>query len=250
MRDFGAVLEALRSEDAGRGGGGGGAAGGGAGPGHDDDRVPPDVTDPRYFVWDVETGAFRPAAARRLLAAIGVVKPAQSTLLPAGDFVAPARAIPAASAAAAAGRGAAIAIRKLTAAGDINGGGTGREHLRNLLLDGTEPWNKWLHPHASSSWVQAELESPAVLARYALCSANDCPERDPARWRLLGRRAADGVWGELHAVPSCPFVGRWQWVSFDCVPGPTCDAVRLEIAAVRSPGQGVQLGHWRLAAEA
>lgn len=36
----------------------------------------------------------------------------------------------------------------LTARGDVSGGGTGREFLNNLMLDGTEPWNKWCVPRA------------------------------------------------------------------------------------------------------
>ncbi len=50
----------------------------------------------------------------------------------------------------------------------------------------TEPWSKWLHV-ARSSWVQMQLVRPAVVAAYAMCSANDVPERDPATWRLRGK---------------------------------------------------------------
>ena len=50
---------------------------------------------------------------------------------------------------------------QLEAAGDIGGGGTGKEFVSNLLNDGTESWNKWVHPgEVSSSWVEASLSKP------------------------------------------------------------------------------------------
>lgn len=34
---------------------------------------------------------------------------------------------------------------------DICGGGTGKEYLHNLMSEGTEEWNKWVHSDTSTS---------------------------------------------------------------------------------------------------
>jgi hypothetical protein len=94
----------------------------------------------------------------------------------------------------------------LTAAGDIRGGGTGREHLINLHHDSNEAWNKWVHllpgkvfrslkPISSSSssvssslisWVEGAFTHPKHLTKYRMKSANDCPNRDPYIWDFYG----------------------------------------------------------------
>ena len=55
-----------------------------------------------------------------------------------------------------------------------------RVSVRLALVAGTEPWNKWLHPDVSESWVEVKLMEPTVIVAYAVCSANDYPER--AQW--------------------------------------------------------------------
>lgn len=161
----------------------------------------------------------------------------------------------------------------LAVAGDIRGGGTGREFAANLLSTGTEVWNKWVHPHfhrshaprrgrggpaagAALSWVELVLPRPVRIAAYALQSANDYPSRDPSRWRLLGRAGAGDrePWLPLHVVDDGQGFDpdrRWAWHAFSVAqPAPlaVCAAVRLEINAVRGGATEplVQLGHLRL----
>jgi len=146
----------------------------------------------------------------------------------------------------------------LTAAGDIRGGGTGREFLENLLQTGTEPWNKWLHPNAMGdpvSWVQADFRDHSFrVTGYSMCSANDSPERDPVAWSLMGQQTRDGVWVELHSVDFSSGVGgfvetsRWQWLTLD-LPGPSepVSAVRFVFEKKRRVDcDCLQLGHLQL----
>jgi hypothetical protein len=240
-------------------------------------RVPSDCDSVRCFLWDVESypPVFNIDAARRLFAAVGVVKP--HGWVP--DATPKKVAVPAHASASNSSRGLIIpktSIR-LTAAGDARGGGTGREHLHNLFNDGIEPWNKWLHPgYVAQSWVQADfLDGKHVITAYGLCSANDSPHRDPIAWRLLGKASpSDSSWRVLHEFPqptaagdggrkaslrgvpttapvessSAPlgFMARWQWLWFDVHDTEPVCAVKLEITRVRAPGDCLQLGHFHL----
>ena len=130
----------------------------------------------------------------------------------------------------------------LTASGCVRGGGTGREFLSNLLGDGTEGWNKWF-VRAHTAWVLQEFARPYAVSFVGMCSANDCPPRDPAVFDLLGRTVT-GEWVTLAAVSSCPFGGRWEWVWYPVGPVPVCvTAVKLVILDVRRRGDCLQLGH-------
>lgn len=184
--------------------------------------VAPEVEDVRAYVWALDedgTGAtLRLAAARRLFAACGVVSPA-GTVLVAADAVSPVGGRAATAGAGVPGEAAGLpsllpqsAYARLSAAGDHRSHG---EVVENLLSDGREPWNKWLHPgRVLRSWIQADLAGPRpwVLSGYEVMSAGDCPHRDPASWELRGRKADGGDWVSLHTVTTCPFVGRLQWV--------------------------------------
>ena len=148
---------------------------------------------------------------------------------------------------------------RLTAAGDAHGGGTGREFLHNLHNDGTEGWNKWLHPgYVTRSWVQMEFTGTYQICRYGLQSANDAPHRDPAAWNLQGRKVDTKEWIPLHTVNSNDmdtrgFTFRWEWKWFNLLNGtddpnnlPIVDAIRLNITEVVRPGDCLQLGHFHV----
>lgn len=142
----------------------------------------------------------------------------------------------------------------LTAAGDIQGGGTGGEFLGNLLMEGTENWNKWVHPHAVSSLVEAEFSSPRALFKYGIQSANDFPERDPQSFDFYGREVGSTEWVLLDSVRTCPFSKRWEWFERSAtIQGKPNDrdapvlftAAKLVINAPRRVGDGIQLGGMR-----
>jgi hypothetical protein len=62
-------------------------------------------------------------------------------------------------------------------------------------LDGT-PTTKWLDFHREA--LECRLaKGAAVLGKYMLVTANDCPERDPIRWVLEGRNSAADPWRVL-----------------------------------------------------
>lgn len=133
---------------------------------------------------------------------------------------------------------------RLAAGGDCCGGGTGREVLANLHNSSTEPWDKWYHAgDVTSSFVQLTPSQSVSPCAYAVCSANDCPERDPASWVLLGKSKSSGTWITLHKIADCPFTARWQWLWFVLHCPEPISQLRLDIARVRTPSSGVQLGH-------
>ena len=93
----------------------------------------------------------------------------------------------------------------LSAAGDHR---TSGEVLENILNDGMENFNKWLHPNTNSSWILQTFSSSKVVTGYGLCSANDCPNRDPSEFGLRGL-TFENCWIPLHSVATCPFTSRW-----------------------------------------
>ena len=142
----------------------------------------------------------------------------------------------------------------ITASHDCRGGGTGREYVTNLLSNGTENWNKWFTDGgmSSSAWVQQQFPVPFRIVSYTLCSANDCPRRDPTSWTLLGKpfdittHTDSPIWVVLHRVNTADFVfsRRWESRTF-CLPEEQqlfYSNVRLEIDSVREAGNGMQLG--------
>eukprot|EP00762_Andalucia_godoyi_P003408 ANDGO_06682.mRNA.1 hypothetical protein SPRG_03327 len=213
-----------------------------------------DGVDVRQWVWDLDgkTATFRADRARLLLAAIGIIKDDNWIASPMDSALAvghqhfvlddgvldPWQSRP--------------VIPKehisLDAAGDIRGGGTGREFLENLLSDGQQPWNKWVHPgYVRRSWILAKFDSPYKVAEYGLCSANDAPNRDPQSWTLWGLAPYASEWTVLHEVPHFWFSRRWEWTRCTIAHPMVVVALRLEITSVREPRDCLQIGHVRFA---
>ncbi|SER87318.1 hypothetical protein SAMN04487983_102414 [Streptomyces sp. yr375] len=81
----------------------------------------------------------------------------------------------------------------------------GWEIAANLLNDSR---NKWL-TFDDSALLDFTLARPAALASYSLTSANDCPDRDPRDWTLLG--SFDGhTWTPLDSRTGETFNSRFQ----------------------------------------
>ncbi|HVK72690.1 MAG TPA: GH92 family glycosyl hydrolase [Kofleriaceae bacterium] len=75
------------------------------------------------------------------------------------------------------------------------------------LTDG-EVTTKWL-AFAATGWAQVRLTAPVAVRRYALSSANDAPERDPADWTLEGSH--DGAaWTVLDTRTGQRFGARFE----------------------------------------
>ncbi|MGW2884993.1 discoidin domain-containing protein [Streptomyces griseoruber] len=79
--------------------------------------------------------------------------------------------------------------------------------VKENLADG-EPSTKWL-TFAATGWAEFDLDAPAAVTTYALTSANDAAERDPADWTLSG--SADGsTWTVLDSRSGDDFTERFQ----------------------------------------
>jgi predicted alpha-1,2-mannosidase len=102
---------------------------------------------------------------------------------------------------------------------------------------------KWL-VDTSPSWAQYTLDAPARVARYALTSANDAPNRDPSDWTLQG--SADGsTWTTVDSRSGQSFGARFQTKTYDVANPGTFPIYRLLITAHPS-GDLTQLADWEL----
>ncbi|MFJ8106467.1 GH92 family glycosyl hydrolase [Streptomyces sp. NPDC096132] len=83
----------------------------------------------------------------------------------------------------------------------------GSFEVKENLVD-RDPDSKWL-TFASTGWVEFDLSAPAAVSTYALTSANDVAQRDPADWTLKG--SADGTtWTTLDSRTGESFARRFQ----------------------------------------
>ncbi|CAL9416114.1 hypothetical protein SUDANB105_01748 [Streptomyces sp. enrichment culture] len=99
-------------------------------------------------------------------------------------------------------------VTDVRASGENSGGGEVKENL----TDG-EPGTKWL-VFEPAGWVEFDLDAPVGLRTYALTSANDHAERDPADWTLRG--STDGKdWKTLDTRTGESFSERFQTKSYD-----------------------------------
>lgn len=231
--------------------------------------IPEDCDDVRYWLWNFtdSTPVFNVENAQRLFAKCNVTKPVdllatesvdgteEETTATDQDTTTPLKYhYPLRLFSAKVGERIPGHSIRLSAAGDAFGGGTGRELVQNLHNDGTEPWNKWFHPgYVRQSWVDAVfVDGEKTVTAYALCSANDCPDRDPVSWQLLGFDSSARTWITLHGLSEwdASVVGfqnhRWQWLTFEIDVPRKVSAIKLNITKVRSAGNGVQLGHFHL----
>ncbi|MGV9246477.1 GH92 family glycosyl hydrolase [Streptomyces sp. NPDC003710] len=89
---------------------------------------------------------------------------------------------------------------------------SGAGEVKENLIDG-EPGTKWL-TFAPTGWVEFDLDAPVKAVTYALTSANDYAERDPADWSLQG--STDGKdWKTLDTRTGESFDQRFQTKSYD-----------------------------------
>ncbi|MET9254896.1 GH92 family glycosyl hydrolase [Streptomyces sp. NPDC003717] len=99
--------------------------------------------------------------------------------------------------------------------------------VKENLTDG-EPGTKWL-AFAKTGWIEYDLDAPVKVARYALTSANDHAERDPADFVLQG--SADGQdWHTLDTRTGETFGERLQTRTYDLAEPAEYRHFRLEIA--------------------
>jgi predicted alpha-1,2-mannosidase len=113
-------------------------------------------------------------------------------------------------------------VTEVRASGENSGAGEVKENL----TDG-EPTTKWL-VFEPTGWVEFDLDEPVRLATYALTSANDAAERDPADWTLKG--STDGKdWKTLDTRTGESFTGRFQTKTYDLAEPAEFRHFRLDI---------------------
>lgn len=97
------------------------------------------------------------------------------------------------------------------------------------VLDGTT--SKWLGNKLGDDWLAFTTTRPVAVRHYALVSANDAPDRDPADWVLKGS-ADGGSWEIVDVRSDVMFKHRFASVGFS-VKGPAAHRefqhFRLEI---------------------
>ncbi|MEU6253498.1 GH92 family glycosyl hydrolase [Streptomyces sp. NPDC047043] len=98
--------------------------------------------------------------------------------------------------------------------------------VKENLVDG-ESVTKWL-TFEPTGWVEFDLDKPVKLVTYALTSANDFAERDPADWTLQG--STDGKdWKTVDSRSGESFSERFQTKSYDLAEPAEYQHFRLEI---------------------
>ncbi|GGQ70749.1 GH92 family glycosyl hydrolase [Streptomyces asoensis] len=122
-------------------------------------------------------------------------------------------------------------VTDLRASAENTAGGEVKENL----VDG-EAGTKWL-AFASTGWVEFDLAEPARIATYALTSANDFAERDPADWTLSG--SADGTsWTALDTRSGESFAQRFQSRTF-AVAGTPAEYRHFRLEVTRNHGAAI-----------
>ncbi|WP_330348028.1 GH92 family glycosyl hydrolase [Streptomyces sp. NBC_00582] len=115
--------------------------------------------------------------------------------------------------------------------------------VKENLADG-ESSTKWL-TFAATGWAEFDLDAPAAVTTYALTSANDVAERDPADWTLRG--SADGAtWTTLDSRTGEDFTERFQTKTYTLAAPAAYRHFRLDVT--RNHGADIlQLADLRLA---
>ncbi|WP_435797573.1 GH92 family glycosyl hydrolase [Streptomyces avermitilis] len=111
---------------------------------------------------------------------------------------------------------------------------TGGGEVKDNLAD-SESSTKWL-TFTPTGWAEFDLDAPVKLVTYALTSANDADERDPADWTLQG--STDGKdWKTLDTRTGESFADRFQTKSYDLASPAEYQHFRLDIT--KNHGAGI-----------
>lgn len=133
--------------------------------------------------------------------------------------------------------------------GSVTAQGENGDECKENLFDNLSD-SKWLDLSPEGSWIQYRY-APGMCGRlsgYTLTSANDCPERDPSDWQLLGSNDDGASWDTLDTQAGVIFDERFQRRSFALEGKPCYQAYRLNITQVANPScaNAVQLADMEL----
>lgn len=110
------------------------------------------------------------------------------------------------------------------------------------LIDNTSS-TKYLTQH-SAAWVRFQANTPQVVVRYTITSANDVPNRDPRNWTLQGSNNGS-TWTTLNTQTNQSFSARFQTKSYTLTNSTAYTYYRLNVTAVQS-GSIMQMSEWEL----
>ncbi|MEU6119851.1 GH92 family glycosyl hydrolase [Streptomyces sp. NPDC047117] len=120
---------------------------------------------------------------------------------------------------------------------------TGGGEVKENLADG-DPGSKWL-TFEPTGWVEFDLDKSVKAVTYALTSANDHAERDPADWTLKG--STDGKdWKVLDSRADQSFPERHQTRTYDLGDAGDYAHYRLEVTANNGADDALQLAEVQL----
>ncbi|OIJ65780.1 alpha-mannosidase [Streptomyces mangrovisoli] len=107
-----------------------------------------------------------------------------------------------------------------------SGENTGAGEVKENLVDG-EQGTKWL-TFEPTGWVEFDFDKPVDITTYALTSANDHAERDPADWSLAG--STDGKdWKTVDTRSGESFGERFRTKSYGLAEPAEFQHFRLEV---------------------
>ncbi|MFJ8671613.1 GH92 family glycosyl hydrolase [Streptomyces sp. NPDC093589] len=130
-------------------------------------------------------------------------------------------------------------ITEVRASGENSGAGEVKENL----VDG-DPASKWLTTEPTG-WAEFALDEPAKVVTYALTSANDHAERDPADWTLRG--STDGKdWKDLDTRKGESFPRRHQSKKYAFENATAYDHYRLDVTGNNGAFDALQLSDVQL----
>jgi predicted alpha-1,2-mannosidase len=111
------------------------------------------------------------------------------------------------------------------------------------VIDG-DTTTKWL-VFNSTGWIQFKMAQPSVVARYAISSANDAPERDPKDWSL--QASQDGqTWVVIDTRSGQSFSARYQTLRYDITNATAYLYYRLQISANAGGAGLIQMSEMQL----
>ncbi len=127
-----------------------------------------------------------------------------------------------------------------------NSGSPDKERIEKLIDNDVN--TKYLVGQIES-WIEYEIDEPALVSAYTLTSANDAPTRDPATWELMGWDEDASQWVYLHDVYAEPIwekrfmTKEWTFENTDKM----FKKYRLEIIEINEDPEGLmQIAEWEL----
>lgn len=87
------------------------------------------------------------------------------------------------------------------------------EYPQNLLMTGTEPWNKWVQISTNRASVFIDYNTPLVYSGFGFRAANDAEWRDPTIITVSFWDASRDNWVKITEVYP-KFTSRWQQIDY------------------------------------